>query len=87
MNENEADEQGPGDERGLSQKVALTVLVLLLPFFYSDTYARTIRTLGEGVSCAAVLLVRLPPPLPTLHPGVIIASDKNRKRGGYKYST
>ena len=27
------------------------------------------------MSCAAVLLVRLPPPLPVLHPG---------KRGGYK---
>ena len=27
------------------------------------------------MSCAAVLLVRLPPPLPALHPG---------KRGGYK---
>ena len=31
------------------------------------------RTEGGGVSCAAVLLVRLPPPLPALHPG---------KRGG-----
>ena len=30
------------------------------------------------MACAAVLLVRLPPPLPALHPG---------KRGGYKVGT
>ena len=41
-------------------------------FFFGRT--RMGRTEGEGVSCAAVLLVRLPPPLPVLHPG---------KRGGY----
>ena len=46
-------------------------------FFFGQTDRRTRmgRTEGEGVSCAAVLLVRLPPPLPVLHPG---------KRGGYK---
>ena len=49
--------------------------VLLLPLFFSHAgHARMGRTEGGGVSCAAVLLVRLPPPLPVLHPG---------KRGGY----
>ena len=43
------------------------------PLFYSDRRTYTNRTEGEGVSCATVLLVRLPPPLPALHPG---------KRGG-----
>ena len=40
-------------------------------FFFGRT--RMALTEGEGVSCAAVLLVRLAPPLPALHPG---------KRGG-----
>ena len=44
-------------------------------FFFGRT--RMGRTLGEGVLCAAVLLVRLAPPLPALHPG---------KRGGIIYS-
>ena len=48
---------------------------LLLPLFFSDAgQTRMGRTEGGGVSCAAVLLVRLAPPLPVLHPG---------RRGGY----
>ena len=45
--------------------------LLLFLIFFART--RMGRTEGEGVSCAAVLLVRLAPPLPVLHPG---------KRGG-----
>ena len=58
--ENEADEQGPGDERLLSP-----VLLATSPYFFRT---RMGRTEGGGLSCAAVLLVRLPPPLPVLHP-------------------
>ena len=42
-------------------------------FFFAG-HARMALTEGEGVSCAAVLLVRLALPLPVLHPG---------KREGY----
>ena len=63
--ENEADEQDPGDERLLSP-----VILATSPYFFRT---RMGRTEGGGLSCAAVLLVRLAPPLPALHPG---------KRGG-----
>ena len=62
----------PGGERGVG--CSHRTLNRYFSLFFSDRRTRMGRTEGGGVSCAAVLLVRLPPPLPALHPG---------KRGGY----
>ena len=63
----------PGGERGVG--CSNRTLKRYFSLFFSHARTDTNRTEGGGVSCAAVLLVRLAPPLPVLHPG---------KRGGYK---
>ena len=61
----------PGGERGVG--CSHRTLNCYFSLFLSDTGQTQIALKEGGVSCAAVLLVRLPPPLPALHPG---------KRGG-----
>ena len=56
----------PGGERGVG--CSHRTINCYFSLFFSDGRTRMGRTEGGGVSCAAVLLVRLPPPLPVLHP-------------------